>query len=89
MAYLFRRNITLNAPWYRRDVEHGLRFWDNPPGRMVDGPDQLLDMIDVLDTRDMVDMAGADCVAVYDRHHSDGLDGLRAAAWVTQHVAGM
>jgi hypothetical protein len=37
--------ISLNAPWYRKDVDHGIRFWDYIPGPTVDKPAEVLPMI--------------------------------------------
>jgi len=83
MAYLGRRNIVLNAPWYRRDVEHGLRFWSNPAGPMMDDADELLDAIDGYDTLTFP------MVSAYERWMSDGDDGLRAATWLSTFAAGL
>jgi hypothetical protein len=39
--------IVLNAPWFRREVKHGLRFWDYTDiGFNVEEPEELLKAID-------------------------------------------
>lgn len=68
--------ICLNAPWYRRNVDHGLRFWSHVPGPQVDDPLALPDAIA------QVLASGADVPswlvpAVY--AHADGNAARRAA----------
>lgn len=89
MCYLNRTVIALNAPWYRRNINHGLRFWDWH-GMEIDSPEHLLAFPfasylsddfhhalwrDVSKRRDAVD--------AYGRELNDGRDGFRAAAWLT------
>lgn len=45
--------VVLNAPWYRKDVNHGLRFWDVIPGLQCEASDDLREVVDAAySTRD-------------------------------------
>lgn len=83
-ASLDRPVVALNAPWYRRDVHHGLRFWSHIPGFEADDPAQAITLIreGIVNPgfgaelrRDAVEHAYA---------FTDGRASERAARWITQ-----
>lgn len=44
-----RHVIHMNAPWYRKHINHGIRFWEHIPGPTVNNHQELVDAIkDVL-----------------------------------------
>jgi len=78
--------VVLNAPWYRRDVEHGLRFWSHPPGLQVDRPAQLPDAIvrALADPPALQRVRAAAVAEAYD--HVDGCAAVRAATAITKEL---
>lgn len=48
-----RHVLHLDAPWYRKEINHGIRFWDYIPGPQSDHPRDVLPKIrDLLDNPD-------------------------------------
>lgn len=83
-ASLDRPVIAVNAPWFRRDVEHGLRFWSHVPGLQVDDPANLIASIDA-HLRDRTQGEAFRRRAVAAAYaHTDGLAAERAAHAITE-----
>lgn len=80
-AAIGRPVVALNAPWYRRDIEHGLRFWEHVPGIQIDSPDELaaFDIDAFADRPDGLSLAWDAAEAVY--KYRDGRSSQRAADW--------
>lgn len=79
-ASLGRPVLWLNAPWFRRDVEHGGRFWCWPRGQIsVDGPGDLIDGLHAA-MRDEPDVRASREAMVRSIYaHTDGAASERAA----------
>lgn len=89
MCYLGRKVIALNSPDWRRDVWHGLRFWEWE-GTTVDDAGRLLTMdFEEEVKRPAFKNRRENATRAYDKPVSDGHDGERAAAWVTNLVSTM
>ena len=81
-AALDRPVVVANAPWYRRDVHHGLRFWNLIPGVQVNDADELagLDLAQHVDLDPFRRDRQIVLQSVY--AHRDGTSAARAAEWL-------
>jgi len=79
--------VWANAPWYRREVHHGLRFWDEVDIQ-VDEPEQLPDAIAeaVADSPEHQERRRATADRIY--AYRDGRSAGRAAAAIIETLGG-
>lgn len=84
---LRRPVVWMNAPWYRRDVFHGGRFWDwTADVPTVDDAEELmgLDLYELLDPN--YDLTFQDRHVANTYAYTDGHSAERASEWLTQLV---
>jgi hypothetical protein len=84
-AAMNRPVVVLNAPWYRRDVHTGLRFWENIPGIQVDDPKDLQAAIHEACFNDTFEAERLRIRDIVYPHLGEASD--RAAAAITQFLA--
>lgn len=73
--------IAMDAPWYRRDVYHGLRFWDLIPGPRVADIDELVETARaLLRSEPAASRTGREMTVEAVIPYRDGAD--RAARWL-------
>jgi hypothetical protein len=91
-ALLGKPVICLNAPWYRRDVEHGLRFWSHVPGIQIDDPWELatLNLWDLIYDTELRAASEAHRLAAVEHAYAvrDGSSSGRAAAFIATTIDG-
>ena len=84
MMLLGRPVIWMNAPWYRRDVDHGGRFWDWTVGHpCVDSAEELM----LTNLWDLIQPPYVNAYCIEDTArlayaHTDGSSSKRAAEWI-------
>lgn len=79
-AALDRPIVVVNAPWFRRDMEHGLRFWEwSDVGEQVDDPAELPGAIERAITEDPCAKRRLECVEPIWGPTGDGQCAARAA----------
>jgi hypothetical protein len=79
--------VVLNAPWFRRDVQWGIRFWDySDVGINVEQPDQLISAIDRTLQEYGSICAAARRRAIRDLYPYAGYSAHRAAEVITSYI---
>lgn len=84
--------VAMNAPWYRREVHHGMRFWSHVPGPQVDDTEQLVATISAVLADPTVAAPSGQAAAAAGYVALDGHAANRAAdaviTWLTHRPEG-